>query len=91
MIEKLSLKERYLKLQLDEINDQDKEKNSENLKRAVLGDIHHRVKVLKVKEIENHLPKIGRTKNDSTSMFQVIKHIKRLKPKFLLLIETDTR
>lgn len=68
-----------------------KKKNSENLKRAVLGDIHHRVKVLKVKETDNHLPKIGRTKNDSTSMSQVIKHIKRLKPKFLLLIETDTR
>ena len=68
-----------------------KKKNSENLKRAVLGDIHHRVKVLKVKEIDNHLPKIGRTKNDSTSMFQVTNHIKQLKSKLLLLIETDTR
>lgn len=58
-----------------------KKKNSENLKRAVLGDIHHRVKVLKVKEIDNHLPKIGRTKNDSTSMFQVNQTYKATKTK----------
>lgn len=45
---------------------------------------------MKEKEIRNHLRATERAKNDSTWMFQAIKHMQSLKQKSPLILETDT-
>lgn len=71
MIEELSIKQSDLKLHIDKTYDRDKEKELRKERNAILPDIHHRVKVLKEKKVDNHLREIERTKNDSTRMFQL--------------------
>lgn len=71
LIEELSIKQSNLKLHIDKTYDRDKEKELRKERKAILPDIHHRVKVLKEKKVNNHLREIERTKNDSTRMFQL--------------------
>ena len=77
LIEELSLKQRNMKHHIDESNDQDKAKTLQRERNSILADMHHQVKVLKEKEIDNRLYEIERTKNDTIRMFEAIKHWQR--------------
>ena len=56
----------------------------------ILKTIHRKMKELEEQKSENRLKEIENGKNDFSRMFRVIKEIQRLKPKILLLIQTET-
>ena len=72
LTEKLSLKQRKIKHDIDDTNDQDKVRKIQRERNSILADMNHQVKELKEKD--NHLHEIERTKNVFIRMFQAIRH-----------------
>ena len=83
----LSEKQKNIKLQIDSNSavDNSQLKIQRN---KILTRIHRIIKDLENKRIEQQLQEIEITKDDSTRMFQAIKHMQRCKPKAKLLIKT---
>ena len=83
----LSKKQKNIRLQIDTA----KLENKQSLRKErneILTTVHRLVKDQENEKIDQLLLEIEKTKNDSTRMFQAIKHIQRCKPKTPLLINT---
>ena len=89
-IAELSAKQKNIKLQIDNATETNKPILKKERNR-ILTTIHQLVKKQQNEKINEQLIEIEKTKNDSTRMFQAIKHIQKCKPKTPLLINTTDK
>ena len=88
-IKTLSISQKHLKLERENIADPVKREILRTKRNKTMTKIHLLVKKEETDRIEKQLENIESMKNDSSQMFQAIKDLNRIKPKSPLLIKSQ--
>jgi exonuclease III len=89
LIAELSNKQKKIRNDINATKDKTLSKELKTKRNRILKEIHKLVEAEKIKKIEDQVDEIERNKNDSTRMYQAVRHLQQSKPKKKLVVDGE--